>query len=578
MNFSTLILSVVIFLISFRPSLSTAQKVDWLLHVDGIAGQQLVPTVENTIARDANGNIFMTSAVADSSQLGEFIITGSELVPGVFLHAYYLTKLDPNGVPLWVQIFKGTGEYVVYDMAIDINNDVYLIGRLAGAVTIDSTNFESNFSAGDMMLTKFSNDGDLLWTSLAESQPGFSNSRGYTVATGPNGNVVVGGTVDNHVRFEGVAIDVLHENLFMASYTSEGNINWARPYGNIYALQVSSDLEIGSNGEIYWVGNTGNNASSDITTFDDISFEPFGGSMFVAKFEANGDIVWLNHYSEAPESLPDMSCSDIAVNPNNNSLIIAGSFADTVEVESATLVEPNIIGKHFFVAKFNATGALEWIQQNHGLANDVDVFDIDLNASGDVYVGSGVGSTIGLTDYILGIGPNSKSFEINGNMNGVLAKYKSNGELDWLKGISGFDLSQFRAVAAVGENTVVSSGAFTEEIQIGGMTLEAGPETFSGNVFVVACTEGNVSTHIKDLVSPVSLISSYPNPAKDFITISAEKPLSKLSLISLDGRILFQQNKPDPTTVFHISHLPKGIYFIKGEGDTGTTTQKLILH
>ncbi|MFY9243944.1 MAG: chondroitinase-B domain-containing protein [Polaribacter sp.] len=77
----------------------------------------------------------------------------------------------------------------------------------------------------------------------------------------------------------------------------------------------------------------------------------------------------------------------------------------------------------------------------------------------------------------------------------------------------------------------------------------------------------------------VKNISIYPVPAKDFLNIKSKISINLLSVYSLDGRLIINQNIKDSKKEIKldISKLSKGAYFIKLQNESGLNQSKLII-
>lgn len=76
-----------------------------------------------------------------------------------------------------------------------------------------------------------------------------------------------------------------------------------------------------------------------------------------------------------------------------------------------------------------------------------------------------------------------------------------------------------------------------------------------------------------------SSISIFPNPIENNkITISAKKEISKIQIYNQVGRLVFEKNNIQNSNVtLELSHLEKGIYFLKSELDSDIFfTEKII--
>jgi hypothetical protein len=74
---------------------------------------------------------------------------------------------------------------------------------------------------------------------------------------------------------------------------------------------------------------------------------------------------------------------------------------------------------------------------------------------------------------------------------------------------------------------------------------------------------------VNTLTKTASLLSAYPNPASNFITISGITAKGSLKLISSDGKVLQTKNIGSDNTTIDVTKLNKGIYIILFEGING---------
>ena len=348
-----------------------------------------------------------------------------------------------------------------------------------------------------------------------------------------------------------------------------------------FQLNTATEIAIDSEDNICWVGATASNVNGDLVVFDTISFQAYNSSMFVAKFNSMGDIIWLNHYGEDPDpnALAPINSNNITIDHQTNDLIIAGTFRDMVSLDGITISEPTLTGTHLFVARFDSNGAIEWVKQSHGVANGVDVFDISSTSSGSSFIGMQVSSSQGLSDFILGEGSNEKSFEINGTDNGVLAKYDKDGNLEWMKGISGFGLSPIMSVIGTDNESALISGIFTEQVLIGDTILIPGPTLSSGNVYVAHCSENSASSTI-DSKGSNNYIQAYPNPSNDEIVIKWDQQVNvtRIQLFSLNGQMVVEKLNEGSQSRISVQHLIPGTYILKVDSNEGVVTKKIIIH
>jgi hypothetical protein len=72
------------------------------------------------------------------------------------------------------------------------------------------------------------------------------------------------------------------------------------------------------------------------------------------------------------------------------------------------------------------------------------------------------------------------------------------------------------------------------------------------------------------------VLSCYPNPVKDILTITNTAALEKLELYSLAGQLLITQSVSSQTASLDLEHLPSGAYFLKAKSGLAVQTLQVI--
>jgi hypothetical protein len=73
-------------------------------------------------------------------------------------------------------------------------------------------------------------------------------------------------------------------------------------------------------------------------------------------------------------------------------------------------------------------------------------------------------------------------------------------------------------------------------------------------------------------------VNLYPNPANDNVTINAQnKLLKEIRILYADGRLISTVNPQTCNYQLDLKDLKEGMYFIQIIGESGSTTQKLIV-
>jgi hypothetical protein len=255
-------------------------------------------------------------------------------VPGPFTWHMFLVKYDSDGNFQWGQSNEASPNTVPYRVAVDEDNNAYVIGWLEG-----TTIFHSN------------NGHDLTVAGL--SQP---------VQTPPD----------------------FPDDAFIVKYDAEGNAKWVNLIGGYKgigtAIAVSRDGQISATG---FIGNLGGGTPSQVETIatsqpggPNINLgsgqltTPYNKDVFVATYNSAG--VLLN--ARRIGGVQDDGGSGIAYDRKGN-LYVAGTFQGTMNVEGHTLTGEQPF--NLFALKFrersredqrkpSAAGELAWVKKADG--------------------------------------------------------------------------------------------------------------------------------------------------------------------------------------------------------------------
>jgi hypothetical protein len=219
----------------------------------------------------------------------------------------FLVKYDQNGN---VQTTNRSGSSVAAGSSITVSaisitqTNVYVTGYMTGISTWYNSSgvlgSAQNASTQDVFVAKYSQTGNLYWTSKMTSTGADS---GVGVATDPTGNVYVNGTYTGPLTiynstgsaFSNVLPQVGGSDAFLVKYDTNGNVIWA-------AYQASTGTDGGScigtdpSGNVYTVGyytGTMNIYSSSNVSFSNTLAQINANQcVFLAKYSPNGQVLW----------------------------------------------------------------------------------------------------------------------------------------------------------------------------------------------------------------------------------------------------------------------------------------------
>jgi hypothetical protein len=443
------------------------------------------------IVLDLTGNVYLIgSANATSgSPIRAFNNSGEYPSDAV------VVKLDPTGKPVWNTFLGGSGNDGGLDIALDIFNNVYVVGASNatwGAPVRAFTETDPGTKSMGMVYTDtfvavLNQDGKLQWNTFLG---GSGNDMGRAIALGAeNGKIYIYVTGDSMGNW-GTPIQSspgCSNNAFIAKLDSSGNLKW-----NTFTGGCSVGMSIKVNlysGNVYVMGMSTAAWGSPVQTIRGSGgSQPFGVFeifTFVAMYDSSGTLKWNTFILEGNHVLLSygwytaltLGHCDMAVDAWGNVYVTGRSDASW-----GNPVRPFSGGYDAYAAKLDFSGKLVWntflgggdFEEGHGMAlgadknfnlyvyvtgsskdtwgtpvrpysGDNDAFAAKLDASGNLlwntFLGSGaedeaVGITVNLSGnaYIAGGGYSSWGKPLqafHGPADFFLAQLDVNGAIPW---------------------------------------------------------------------------------------------------------------------------------------------------
>ncbi|MFN8116599.1 MAG: T9SS type A sorting domain-containing protein [Bacteroidia bacterium] len=201
------------------------------------------------------------------------------------------------------------------------------------------------------------------------------------IATDPSGNIIVAGYFNGTVDFDpSIFVSSLtsagNDDVFIAKYNSNGNLQWVKQLGNTNQDNVT-DLKCDAAGNIYFTGNFSGtvdfNPSASVLNLTAVG----GSDIYAVKYDNNGNLVYAK--SMGGTSGEYGWALDI---DNTGALYLTGSFNGTADFDpsAATYTLTSNGLQDVFVTKLSNTGSFVWANKMGGPAADYPS-DIALNTA-----------------------------------------------------------------------------------------------------------------------------------------------------------------------------------------------------
>ncbi len=254
---------------------------------------------------------------------------GNVFVAGLIDEGVYFAKIDSLGNNIWEkQIFSESSNAGGYSIACDSENNLFITGAFRDTIHFQDT-ILTTYGVCDIFIAKFNNDGDLIW---AKREGGNSWDWGYSLCIDTDDNLYVTGFFMDTAYFSGLTIIANYSSeIFVAKYTSDGQLVWIKHYGGEETFFANSGNSIiaDSNANIYVTGRFGGN-----TYFENYNFISDGSrDVFLVKMDSTGSIIWIRAFGT--QSDWDNSFS-IALDILGN-VYVTADFYNTITIDGITV-------------------------------------------------------------------------------------------------------------------------------------------------------------------------------------------------------------------------------------------------
>ena len=361
---------VLMLLIALLVNGTTGFAQTWLWGAEGVAGLK-TDVYSSNVATNKTGNVYQTGGYESNISFGTYNLV-SPAYEDVFL-----VKYNQSGNVLWANGSQG-GTYAFtggYSVASDDSDNSYITGFAIGygAGSYDTILFAPyNLYAspnGQLFLVKYNSAGKAMWATLPDTNLITSGAEGWAVTTDKFGHEYITG-----------------DGAFLIKYDRNGNILWTVPptiNDTGYTFNIGYSAATDLSGNIYVTG-----VFSDSLKFGATTLYSGLGSIFIAKYDSNGNVLWAQQSNNDTSSYFYYSNTSITTDKSGAAYLTAQVFYDTLSLGSN--VFSSDLTPSFFVVKFNPNGNIAWANEANPLdSGGCASYSICADDSNHIYISGG---------------------------------------------------------------------------------------------------------------------------------------------------------------------------------------------
>ncbi len=494
-------------------------------------------------AKQLSGQIDSNSIIIDQSGYvylgGSFVDALADFDPGTIIYhlplagngSAFILKLSNAGDFIWAKAIGGTNYTRANSIATDLSGAVYIAGSFPftqdfdpGSGVYNLTAILSSQAGGavqlDGFVCKLDSSGNFAW---AKRMGGNVEDGATSLKVDKYGNAYVAGYFRDTATFTPNATPISiaaagDQDVFLTKINSTGNFIWIKRIGGPLRDEIVS-LDIDTLGGLYIMGNFYGTADFDPGISNYNLHATSSADIYIAKTDTAGNFLWARNMGNNDTQGTDDVAKGIAVSPGGD-LFSIGNFDGTVDFDPDTSVL-NITAQIYSDNCF----MLKW-KQNTTLPLKLISFTAIKQGKTN------------LLDWATAKEVNLNDFEIERSGNGK-------------------DFMKIGNIPSQALNTPLTENRY-KFIDY----LPYGRQSFYRLKMIDKDGSSRYSIILKVENASSTLITTFPNPATDFITVSGNN-MKRIELLNSDGALLFSRNIFGTSTTIPLSSFNKGIYLLK---------------
>lgn len=364
----------------------------------------------NDMAVDSQGNIYIA---------GNFMSGTIDFDPGPGVEEWssggsslgsaFLASYNSDGEFRYAMSFRDENSIGnssnILGIDVDSQGNVYVAGVFSDSIDVDPGPgielLTTNGISTDSFLASYDPNGELRFAFNSNSIAG--GEVAYDVSVDGQDNIYVAGLFGDTVDFDpgNGSFELTAPggvDMYLASYTSEGLFRYAKHIESeglsSFPVDRPEQLSVDSEGNLCLVGTFVNLVDFDTGPGELILDPGEFGDVFVAKYDNNGDLIYVNHFGDDNVNQTSVG-KDVAIDSNGN-CNLGGNVWGRVDFDPSadeSIIDAgpfNILG---FLGSYDPTGELRFLYQVGGTLGDHFVDGVEIDAADNIHL-TGLSSSI----------------------------------------------------------------------------------------------------------------------------------------------------------------------------------------
>ncbi|MEN8202178.1 MAG: T9SS type A sorting domain-containing protein [Bacteroidota bacterium] len=299
---------------------------------------------------------------------------------------YYLINFSQDGNVEWMKSFGSSiSEYITGGLCIDTSGNIFISGGFQGLLKASESDSLKSTGSYDIFIIKLNDSGNTLWARNAGTGAKLQASTALEIDSA--GDLILAGIFNDSISIYNQK--TLYSENETADYfygkfkSSDGNLLWVKQGKSLHTLGGRIENIYTDNTSYLFTGNYNDSISFGTDTLLSIGIN---SDVHLISTDLKGKISWIRKLRGVGSEFSYSVTKD-----DEGSIYISGFYAsDTLIIDNNNTEYIKIGGNRgssdLFIAKYSATGNLEWMRTNGSKGTDktyyMEFFGDQIHVSG----------------------------------------------------------------------------------------------------------------------------------------------------------------------------------------------------